>query len=608
MHALACVAGALIATAPAVDVPLGDRALPLELAVEVRTVGHGASAPALVWRTRPDGTLEGRGRGDGFDASVGLVPLPGGARRIEIAIRWRTRAELERASLGLRWRGAPRAVGRDLAFTPVARARRTGRGTPILVAAGGAVLSGGPGLVSARVERDGGGVAATLFLDDVDERPFTVYDACLDHLPDGSDSKPISWSALEARHAIRGAPRSPGDEDFARATLHPLSDASPLLPVVVQRWPAGARAAVVLTDHADRTDPDALRAVLWGSSDPRAEGGVGAGVVGRGLKITRTFFVHARRGALDDPAIRLLADDLAASGSEVALHSVTPERDDRAAVRSGLASSAAWRPATWIDHQPYTNCEAVSSRGAGDTAPWGVHDLLAGAGVRWVWAAGDVDGRAGSRIVNLLGGDPAEARPAIFPLPTDPRLWIFRSSMFHAAPAELAAALSDDALAALERERGLFVAHTYLGPSARTTQSRGELVRLAVVEQGGGYVVHPALDRAFARLAAHVRSGRLASLVWVDAGDRLRAIGDVEVTYLPDGGAEIRNHSPVGIESLTLSVPAAGLELALEGAALLGRENDDDGSARVWFDLPAGEGVILRAWDGVSPVPLLPFQ
>ena len=111
--------------------------------------------------------------------------------------------------------------------------------------------------------------------------------------------------------------------------------------MVVERWPAGARAAVVLTDHADRTDPDALRAVLWGSSDPRAEGGIGAGLLGRGLRITRTFFVHARRGALDDPEIRLLAEDLAGAGSEVALHSVTPERDDRDAVSAGLAGRGA---------------------------------------------------------------------------------------------------------------------------------------------------------------------------------------------------------------------------------------------------------------------------
>ncbi len=603
MHALACLA-LVMAAAPAVDVPLGGGALALEVGLDVRTTG-GAATPSLAWRARSDGALEALARGPEWEATVRLAPAAGGARTVELVLRWTRPAALERAALVLGWRGAPSALGRDLEFARLAAPLRTGRGTPVLVAAGAAVLAGGPGIVAARAAPSPGGVEVVLFLDDAAERPFSTYETCRDHIPEGGEGHPLRWADLEVRRTVRGIARAPGDEDVGRATLYPLRDAAAFRPVRVERWPAGARAAVVLTDHADRTDPDALRAVLWGSSDPRAEGGVGAGLLGRGLKLTRTFFVHARRGGLDDPQIGLLAGELAAAGSEIALHSVTPERDDRDAVRAGLAAVAAWRPHTWIDHEPYTNCEAVSARGTGTEGPFGVRDLLADGGIRWVWAAGDVDGRAGTRIVNLLGGDPAEPRPAIFPLPQDGRLWVFRSSMFHAAPEELAAALSDAALARLERERGLFVAHTYLGPSARTTQSREQLARLVVVEGKGVLSIHPALDAALARVAAHVRAGRLASLAWAEAGDRLRALGDVEVVYRPDGAAEIHNHGADPIAALTVALPAAGLEIALEGAALLGRQ-DDGALARVWFDLEPGERAVLRVWRALEPVPLLP--
>ncbi len=604
MHPLACLA-LVVAAAPAIDLPLGGRVVPVEVALELRTAAGATAAPVLAWRTRRDGTLEATVRLPEVLATVRLAPLEGGARALDVSLRWLTPAALERAAFVLSWRGSPRAVGRDLAFAPLARRRQTGRGTPILVAAGPVVLAGGPGLLGARAEPVAGGVRVALLLDDADERPFSTYDTCREKLPDGSEQHHLRWADLEVRHAVRGAARAPGDEDVARATLYPVAEGGTLRPVVVERWPGGARAAVVLTDHADRTDPAALRAVLWGSSDPRAEGGVGAGLIGRGLKITRTFFVHARRGALDDPEIRLLADDLAGSGSEVALHSITPERDDRDAVREGLAAVAPWRPSTWIDHEPYTNCEAVSSRGAGTVGPFGVRDLLAEGGVRWIWAAGDVDGRAGTRIVDLFGGDPAEPRPAIFPLPGEPRLWVFRSSMFHAAPAELAAALSDAALEQLERERGLFVAHTYLGPSSRTTQSAAQLARLVVVEGNGVLAIHPALDAALARLAVRIREGRLASLAWAEAGDRLRALADVEVTYRGDGAAEVHNHGAEPLAALTVALPAAGLDVALEGAALLGRE-DEGGLARLWFDLGPGEKATLRVWDGLEAVPLLP--
>ncbi|HEX9049476.1 MAG TPA: hypothetical protein VF841_02985 [Anaeromyxobacter sp.] len=606
MLPLACLA-AVLAGSGAYGVPLGGATLPVDLAFEVRT-SAGASSPPLSWLTRADGVLEASGRGPGYEATLELAPRPGGARGIHASVRWLAPAEVERVAVRIAWPGSPRAaLGRDLAFSPLASPRRTGRGTPLLVAAGGAVLAGGPGVVAALLEPAGAGVQATLFLDDADERPFSTYEACLDRLPSGPESPHVHWAALEVRRAVRDAPRAAGDVDEARATLYPAGG-DRFRPVVVERWPAGARAAVVITDHADRTDPAALRAVLWGSSDPRAEGGVGAGLLGRGLKLTRTFFAHSRQGgALDDPEIHVLAEELEASGSEVALHSVTPERDDRAAVREGLAEAGPFHPATWVDHEPYTNCEALSSRGAGDAGPWGVRDLLEAAGIRWGWAAGDVDGQAGTRVVNLFGGDPARPRPAIYPLPGDPRLWIFRSSMFHASPETLAAALSDAALDALERERGLFVAHTYFGPSERTTRSEDQRSRIVVVQEGGTLVIHPALDRAFARLAAHVQAGRLASLAWAEAGDRLRALGDVEVVYRPDGAAEVVNHGAAAIPALTLSLPAAGLDVELEGAALLGRE-DDGGAARLWFDLGPGERVVLRASDGLLPVPLLPFR
>ena len=135
-------------------------------------------------------------------------------------------------------------------------------------------------------------------------------------------------------------------------------------------------------------------------------------------------------------------------------------------------------------------------------------------------------------------------------------------------PPSSRAALSDAELARLERERGLFVAHTYLGPSARTTQSADQLARLVVVEAKGSLAIHPALDAALARLAARVRAGRLASLAWAEAGDRLRALADVEVTYRPDGAAEVHNHGAEAVEALTVALPAAGLDVALEGAAL----------------------------------------
>ena len=598
---LSLVVAAALAAAP-IDVPLGGSAVPIRIELEVRT-SSGRSSPALGWATRPDGGLTGSAAGQAFDAEVRLDPVAPAIAVLDVRLAWRAEAGLERAALRLAWPGAPRAISRDLSFAPREYPIRVSRGTPLLAAAGRLVVAGGPGLTAAGVAPVAGETDVELLLDDAVERPFSTYEACLDRLPAPPEpGGQVQFAAFEERrreHLL--APRHPGDVDAARASLYAVVPGAPILPVVVERWPRGARAAVVFTDHADRTDAGALRAVLWGRSD--ATGGE-RGFLGRGVRLTRTFFVHARRGSLDDPAVRVLADELAARGSEVALHSITPDRDERGAVRAGLDAAARWRPVTWIDHEPYTNCEALSSEGWRADGRFAIRDLLAPAGIRWAWAAGDV--RGGTRIVNVLGGDPSSPHPAIYPLATDPRLWLFRSSLFYASPAQLAAALSDDALAALERERGLFVAHTYLGAGPGETHDPEHVARLAVRAAPGGLELAPELDAALARIEARVRAGTLASLTWAEAGDRLRALGDVEVAYLPDGTAALRNLGPAPIDGLTVAIPTAGIDLSAEGAAILGRA-DLPGISRAFLDLPPGARVVLRASSAGAPVSLLPL-
>ena len=120
-------------------------------------------------------------------------------------------------------------------------------------------------------------------------------------------------------------------------------------------------------------------------------------------------------------------------------------------------------------------------------------------------------------------------------------------------------------------------------------------------------MIDPWLDAALGRVADGVRAGRLASLTWAEAGDRLRALGEVELVYLPDGGVEIRNLGGTAIDGLTLSVPVPPeVELSVEGDGPLGRE-DEAGQARVWFDLRAGARAVLRASDRLVPLPFLPY-
>jgi hypothetical protein len=592
---------ALASPAPATIDVVG---VPVALALEVRAGGKALALP-LAWRSEA-GEQIATAAAPELDAEVRLVPDQAG-RRLRVQLRWRRAVGLERAAVALGWSGDRAwAVGRDLATARLTAAVRTGRGTPLLAGAGRLLLTGGPGLVAAQLAPVPGGLAATLFLDDAAERPFATYLACLERLPRMDQGGPASYGVLERKRGWTESPRQPGDQDRLEATLYPLGPGVPV-PLLVERWPRGARAAVVFTDHADRTDPAALRAVLFGHSDPRAEGSRGAGLLGRGLAITRSFFVWPGPGTLADPETWRLASWLAGAGSEVALHSISDARDDREAIRAGLEAAAPLRPETWIDHQPYVNCEALSAQGAQARSPWEARGLLVEAGIRWAWAAGDVAGFRAVEVRDLFAvAPPGAPSPAIYPLPGEPRLWVFQSSFFYAPPAELARALADEPLDRLERGGGLFVAHTYLGAGPATTGRGPAAERLPVRPvAGGALVIDPALDEALARLASRVAAGRLVSLPWAEAGDRLRALGDVEVRYLADGGAEVVNHGDVALGGLTVSLPAAGLELWVDGVPASPRL-DLAGTSRIWFDLPARGRRLVRATRRLTPVPLLP--
>jgi len=600
-----------LAAAPT-PVPLGDPpgrvALLLDVALQLDTAAAQGALP-LTWRSEPDGATPEA------EALVRLSPQAGGAWRVEVELRWRREAGLRRAGLRLGWPGeGAGAIGRDLAAASLARPLRTGRGTPLLAWAGPALLVGGPGVVAASLTgRPGlgqrpGGLDATLWLDEAAERPFATYQACLEQLPHLDGLSGHGWADLEKKHEWLEAPRRPGEVDRLSATLYPRQApwAGPLVPA---RWPRGARAAVVLTDHADRTEAPALRAVLFGTSDRRALGGVGAGVLGRGLALTRTFFVTGGAGTLEDPETAELARWLIARGSEVGLHSVTDGRDDRVAVLAGLLAAAPYRPAVWIDHEPYVNCEALSAQGAGLDGPYGVRDLLVAGGIRWGWAAGDVAGFRTVEVADLFAAAPPDRpSPVVYPLPADPRLWIFETSFFYAPPAALAAALSDEALDRLERGEGLFAGHTYLAAGPGLTHGAEATGRLAVrpappPAEAGLLEIDPDLDAALARLARHVERGTLASLTWSDAGDRLRALGDVEITYRPDGSAAVANRGPLDLPGFTLLVPAEpGRVWWVDGRPAAGLA----AGGRIWFDLPAGAVRQVRATSRLEPATLWP--
>lgn len=623
--ALGAALGAPAAAPPGFTVVTPSHSLRVQAALEVSTE---TPAPPLALRWRREGAgLLGSASDERLDAAVRIEPGEAAGFGAHVEVRWKRAVEVERLALRLRLPGAAQALRRDLVLARMTTAsgpQRVDIGTPVLVLVPGLVLVGGPGLIGAvavpvggaaragPAERAGGVEAAgeaveiALLLDDAGAHPFAVYESCLERLP--ALRGPGAYAALEHKRSLARTRRARGDRDGAAFQLVPVTPGVQR-PLVMERWPEGARAALVFTDHADRTDPAALRAVLFGGSNRSVPGYGTRGLVGRGLRITKSFFAADQRGGLlDDPDAAALAEELAAAGSEVAIHSPGTGADDREAVRRALKALASYGICTWIDHQPYTNCEAFSALGWQAGGRWGIRDLLVEARYRWVWEANDLGGFSGPRLENLMTAARAgEPSPPVYPLPIDPRLWVFQSTFFYGTAAALGAAFSDEALDALERAGGLFVGHTYLSASARTTREPEHLARLAVREGPGGTLeIAPELDAGLARAERRLRRGTMVAMTLRDAGDRLRALSDVHVVYLADGSARVENHGVRSVRGLTLSIEAEGaleVEQAETGGHVAGV-----GRSRVFFDIGPGEALRVQLHGAVGPAHFLAVE
>ena len=559
------------------------------------------SHPAGDWRT--DGTsMVKESDGDGWHATLRATPDDRGVT-LEAEIRYSAPVLVSREAILFTLPGRARALGRDLRVAPLARTLRIDRGTPIFLATAatrrqpGAAVVAEEGIPAARFSPHVADSDVELVMDDPGTHPFSSFATCrsdyLPHLP-GVPAPRRPDPEMERRTRHDHITRAAGEVVRARAQIYVIGDGEEFLPVIVERWAAGARAAVVFTDHADRTDPEALRAVLYGVSDRHAPCHGCGGFFGHGIKITKTFFVRPGIGTLEDPDAVQLASEIVAHGGEIGSHSITPQRDLRQVVADALTVFSLWRVVTWIDHQPDTNCEAISSRGWKDDANYGIHDLLAGAGFQWVWSGSDAPAHT-LRVGNLFEPEQAGAAvPPIYPLPSDPRLWVFESIWFYDRVARMAAAFGEADLDRLEHERGLFIAHTYLSASPRTTRRRELIGRDAVVARPeGGLALDPAFEEALTRLGARVARGAISSLTLRESGDRLRDLGAIAVRYQADGSALVTNTGGVAVKALTLAIPA-DVQIELRGAPP-GGTGGEPGRTTVWFDLPAGRSVVVSA-------------
>lgn len=373
-------------------------------------------------------------------------------------------------------------------------------------------------------------------------------------------------------------------------------DSSPLRKL---RYPRGYRAALAFTDHADQTSLERLGALMygeWWAGRPVPGTPTGRGFAGRGLGLTKTLFHRTTEGyqpQLDQPEVRALVKALAAAGVDVGPHSVSAAPDDRDQTLEGLdvfAKVAASR--TWIDHQPSTNCEALSNQGAWPgKSPYRVIEALAERGIRFAWAVWDANEPADG--INLF--DPSrqgKRTPLLFQhglvsVEGSPPIYLFPSIWRGLLPLQRFLGLYDARhLDSLQRDRGLHIAHSYLEMlnGKRKNSDRA----LLEPRPGGGFRLKGEVDAMLADLASRQAAGHLWVAGIAPIGEHLIGMHALGVTYRADGGIVIENPTETTLHGASFLVrdEPGRLTPCVDGVQVPNdRLRREDGNVAFWFDL-----------------------
>jgi hypothetical protein len=351
----------------------------------------------------------------------------------------------------------------------------------------------------------------------------------------------------------------------------------------MQRFSSGARAALALTDHADQSSYETLRALLYGSGK--------GGILGHHLRFTKALFFDSAglaKPQLEDARVRDLAQQMVAAGSEVIPHSATPRSDPRAVTEKALKYFHDLAARNWIDHQPETNCEAFTDRGWKPGDPFYIGDLFAQYGIRYAWSGLDPIPPDGS--INML----ASRTPWLFRFAGELYLW--SSVWMYVEAPRFYGALAPDRLDRLEDERGLHIAHTYL----ESLHARGKYrARHVLVNDGTAIATSPEFEALLADLERRQERGTLEVAPVSALADHALALAHVELRYQEDGSVVLRNTGNEPISGATFTAPC---EVTVDGQQPRHARTESDGYT-FWLDLLPGRDVVVALEQGSFLIP-----
>lgn len=389
-----------------------------------------------------------------------------------------------------------------------------------------------------------------------------------------------------------------------------------------QLQPDGRRACLIFSEHADQSQLDANLALYFGTSDTEGRDFGKRGLIGHGLRTSKTFFYTQ----LQDPKLKAVVDKLYSLGIEIGPHSMRKNTDGELLDEGLRFFETHYKSRFWIDHGAISgpgtdssNEEDLAVLGWNRESPHYLLERLDRHHYDYAWCYYEQDwmvepenGLAfnllyGSRILvppwrdmpgrrrkpgheivprllmynNRLDHDPLDAK----------RIWLFATypHCLCKKSRDFSFLYNRRMVDGLVEARGIHVAHCYLAGK----MNEGRLYH----RRGATWQIDSDLDSRLANIGRHVRNGDLWNPTISHWGDYLtRVLPAVRIYHLTADSCRVMNTGSEPITGLTLAVkcPTGRSVVGTKGT----RQERVDEDLMVSMDLDPRESVDVRVEDG----------
>jgi hypothetical protein len=357
--------------------------------------------------------------------------------------------------------------------------------------------------------------------------------------------------------------------------------------------PSGCLGALIFAEHADYTDHDSLRTVMYGTNDTNNSIYGTKGFIGHNLTATWSVFAVSSFGGegLDSPELKSITDDMYKHGFEITPHTFNARVDEGLPNRADAETYLPWYTTNyscqnWIDHGLASGARnsELKSCGWDPASEYYIMDLFQDYKVPYAWAFVDVtpEGKPSTSKISSVGL-PVDIvwQNTNLALPEGTPIYQWKSCATGKGIALIY--YTNSTIDGMLSTYGVSIWHDYWPDNSSPYLKNYYYV------QGQPNMINETFDGLLSNISAQKQAGKLWNPTvseyidyWIDASN-------VEVRCTGVNTYTVVNHNPGTVNGFSMRVEGVYTP-KLDGVTLSTKPNGVD--TIFWMDLPTGTHVI----------------